>query len=418
MALGVVHSVMQPTFNQHESHRPEMAWTEHASPPNLDGRMMPTPDSRSVSTIHSIDTVDGGGESHFPANGRFATEYSHTAYSITASGDRMLPGYGGGEYSAALPGNRIPEFGHGGNPPSTVLPRDYFRSYPENVDVSLSAGSGIRSDSGNQRSFNEYDRNGGGNAAVSVRPANRSRTPGPDYMGRRPDLADDDPYYYRRTQELRSKTPTQELHRHQRYVRPAVPPKKPISGTPDFIPASRYQAPPLSPTSRQQPVNGNPDPYSGLPATMPVPPGGNIPGGSRLYANLGPGSNQMRGSSNSAPVLSPLDGPRFGPTSLGHDESNSTRLNPVLKDSWPANTSSAKLKSDGEYFELPVYLIKQDSGFGFRIIGGTEEGSQVNHFVFKLVDHLMFHYYTKQNTNEILFFLLLIKNIFVCYSWV
>ena len=35
----------------------------------------------------------------------------------------------------------------------------------------------------------------------------------------------------------------------------------------------------------------------------------------------------------------------------------------------------------GESFvELTVTLQRHDSGFGFRIVGGTEEGSQVRHF--------------------------------------
>ena len=30
-----------------------------------------------------------------------------------------------------------------------------------------------------------------------------------------------------------------------------------------------------------------------------------------------------------------------------------------------------------EWVEMTVTLLRQDSGFGFRIVGGTEEGSQV-----------------------------------------
>ena len=32
---------------------------------------------------------------------------------------------------------------------------------------------------------------------------------------------------------------------------------------------------------------------------------------------------------------------------------------------------------DIEWIETLVTLVRQDSGFGFRIVGGTEEGSQV-----------------------------------------
>lgn len=33
---------------------------------------------------------------------------------------------------------------------------------------------------------------------------------------------------------------------------------------------------------------------------------------------------------------------------------------------------------DIEWIETLVTLIRQDTGFGFRIVGGTEEGSQVS----------------------------------------
>lgn len=33
---------------------------------------------------------------------------------------------------------------------------------------------------------------------------------------------------------------------------------------------------------------------------------------------------------------------------------------------------------DIEWIETVVTLVRQNSGFGFRIVGGTEEGSQVS----------------------------------------
>ena len=46
----------------------------------------------------------------------------------------------------------------------------------------------------------------------------------------------------------------------------------------------------------------------------------------------------------------------------------------------------------GESFvELTVTLQRHDSGFGFRIVGGTEEGSQVSCF-FSIYNFLRFIY--------------------------
>lgn len=36
---------------------------------------------------------------------------------------------------------------------------------------------------------------------------------------------------------------------------------------------------------------------------------------------------------------------------------------------------------DIEWIETLVTLVRQDTGFGFRIVGGTEEGSQVSYNV-------------------------------------
>lgn len=49
---------------------------------------------------------------------------------------------------------------------------------------------------------------------------------------------------------------------------------------------------------------------------------------------------------------------------------------------------------DIEWIETLVTLVRQDSGFGFRIVGGTEEGSQVgishsNILFFRLLHNLL-----------------------------
>ena len=53
---------------------------------------------------------------------------------------------------------------------------------------------------------------------------------------------------------------------------------------------------------------------------------------------------------------------------------------------WPMDgtgSGASGSRRPGESFvELTVTLQRHDSGFGFRIVGGTEEGSQVNIFLF------------------------------------
>ena len=46
---------------------------------------------------------------------------------------------------------------------------------------------------------------------------------------------------------------------------------------------------------------------------------------------------------------------------------------------WPRNSAERRWQSDPENMvEITVTLLRHDSGFGFRIVGGTEEGSQVS----------------------------------------
>lgn len=39
------------------------------------------------------------------------------------------------------------------------------------------------------------------------------------------------------------------------------------------------------------------------------------------------------------------------------------------------------MRPNVEYAEMVVTLLRQETGFGFRIVGGTEEGSQVGAMV-------------------------------------
>lgn len=187
-------------------------------------------------------------------------------------------------------------------------------------------------------------------------PEHRSRTPGPDFM-RGWDREDD--AYLKRSQEMRSKTPTpqQDAPRTNSHLN--------MSGTPDFIPASLYQSP------HRNSDRGRRD--------FKSPTRGNIP----LSASY-PSPTTARNALNSSPCAqSPLH--RKHTTSFEHEEpsSHSSRYLPPWDDS-PSGSldrsrSPASLEEPGaRYSEMTVTLRRQETGFGFRIIGGTEEGSQVS----------------------------------------
>ena len=53
------------------------------------------------------------------------------------------------------------------------------------------------------------------------------------------------------------------------------------------------------------------------------------------------------------------------------------RFTPHLKMISPGNGRMFTGTSNYEYLETVVSLVRQETGFGFRIVGGTEEGSQV-----------------------------------------
>ena len=204
----------------------------------------------------------------------------------------------------------------------------------------------------------------------------RSRTPGPEFM--RGTNAED--AYLRARTEMRSKTPTHEVHYQQPHN---------ISGTPDFIPASRYHVP-SSPSTSRHGDRGRPFPGPDLMS----PPNNGQPSPSQLRLNS---SQTYAGNLNYAShdrglpynLQSPTDErgrPRKQSTSFENEEpvpSNLTRL--PRGDRWtdsPSNSlnrsrSPTQFKENGPYTELTVFLKRQENGFGFRIIGGTEEGSQV-----------------------------------------
>ena len=105
-------------------------------------------------------------------------------------------------------------------------------------------------------------------------------------------------------------------------------------------------------------------------------------------ANLFP--SVLGGSSVQNPhTNNPSHSRRQHATSFEHEtpssalQHNSTWQNDVLNRSRSPGLNSAGSTggypdtTDERYVELTVFLKKHENGFGFRIIGGTEEGSQV-----------------------------------------
>ena len=253
----------------------------------------------------------------------------------------------------------------------------------------------------------------------------RSRTPGPEFM--RGTIADEDRYLQARTRELRSKTPTAELQSTYHH-------SSSISGTPDFIPASRYANPPSSSSSNQN-IG---DSYGGGRHTHNVTSSGMVPyrhhnsstsqhqrplsgpdisgqggyptsGSSRLnssqtFTGSFSYATQQRNYENVSQQQGygypdrgvPTGGgyPRKQSTSFENEEpipSNLTRV-PRVGDPWASDSPGSSLNrsrsptrfAEDSYAEMTVHLKRLENGFGFRIIGGTEEGSQVRYCLFEM----------------------------------
>lgn len=256
-----------------------------------------------------------------------------------------------------------------------AVPRRNF--FPEFDDRSASShGTPPRRDFVNQMSFSEFDKR-----PNVARAHSRSKTPGPDIMRSRAVPEGDLAYAHRPGQELRSKTPT-----HEMMSRLA----KPISGTPDFIPASRYQTP--SPSGR---LAGNdnvhaPGVYKEVSPVSsrlggggggPMVPGG-VSGSGHMYGNAPVGG--VAATRPITPSLKQLNQQTAMKLSTSFENVEPVSGGANLKDGWmdsPGGSvdSRSPMRSnvEGQDFEMTVHLVRQESGFGFRIIGGTEEGSQV-----------------------------------------
>lgn len=226
----------------------------------------------------------------------------------------------------------------------------------------------------------------------------RSRTPGPEIMNRHPGP---DQYYRSKTPnpgDMRSKTPTLD------YLN--------ISGTPDFIPASRYQVPQKPYPSPNVPYGQNygnsgyhsrTSSHSGhdmqYGAQYPNHPADNRLHSPKSYQhspNYPANRNYDYNPYNQHPAQrgfsqenfsshSPGSKPRKQSTSFENAEPSPSSLTKVPRFGGKGGSYSpaaspgyvGPLSRDEDWLEMTVTLHRQESGFGFRIIGGTEEGSQV-----------------------------------------
>jgi len=91
------------------------------------------------------------------------------------------------------------------------------------------------------------------------------------------------------------------------------------------------------------------------------------------YTQVCPTTQYQRFSSGSLPHGPSFAGERKESTSFEHSEPHPGNLT-----KWP-RPDRLGVTNDlaTEFAEMSVTLLRQDTGFGFRIVGGTEEGSQV-----------------------------------------
>lgn len=198
-------------------------------------------------------------------------------------------------------------------------------------------------------SFNEHDKVTS-DPVASARM--RSKTPGPDFMrGTKPEVGGGDEMTHPYRPPVRSKTPTFESSSK---TRSSLRNRPPMSGTPDFIPASQYTGP--------QDGLG----HTGDPNWAPV------------------SSHQALPKLSSSSVSSALHGSPYADSAAGrlamkasNPMSSSWTESPSSNFSEPGRHVATRALHEEQFYEMPIYLRRLETGFGFRIIGGTEEGSQV-----------------------------------------
>lgn len=203
----------------------------------------------------------------------------------------------------------------------------------------------------NHTSFSERDKVPAGQTVSAHR---RSKTPGPELMrGTKPTVSGDE-MMYPTCPSVRSKTPTYESSsKSGRSLRN----RPPISGTPDFIPASQYTGPP-------QDGFGYPgDENWAAQQALPMLSSSSV-------------SSTVQGSSHTDSTAALLGMKALNPMSSSWTDSPSSNF------SEPGRHTTARAVYDEQFYEMPIYLRRLETGFGFRIVGGTEEGSQVSNYLF------------------------------------
>ena len=286
--------------------------------------------------------------------------------------------FGGSSYGGP---QAQPDALRGQAPMTHVIPRPLLHSHSAETTTSV---------------FNHFDRSDVVREQQRHK-LDRSRTPGPELM-RAYDREDE--YLRSSHTKQRSKTPTHELQQYHHN----------ISGTPDFIPASQYRAAAAvasksqAPTPASQPLGAAP--YRGAATTKNAPtwqhsdrdrPLSN-PDIMHMYKNDPYIGGRLNSSQSYSAALnksvthpanygldynrpmSPAGDPgraRKQSTSFEHEEPMTSSVLRGLREPWDAvNRSRSPTQHRDE--EYTVHLKRQDSGFGFRIIGGIEEGSQVS----------------------------------------
>jgi len=219
--------------------------------------------------------------------------------------------------------------------------------YPFHVDYQQHDRSGALTRSfSNHTSVSERDKM----AADQVTSARvRSKTPGPDFMrGMKPGVGGEEEMIYPARPSIRSKTPTFESSNKSAQ---SLRNRPPMSGTPDFIPASQYTGP--------QDGYG----YPGDPNWASV-------SAQQAWPKLS--SSSMSSTLHGSPYTDSMLGMKaLNPTTSSWTESPSSNF------SEPGRHVAARAVHEEQFYEMPIYLRRLENGFGFRIIGGTEEGSQV-----------------------------------------
>ncbi|XP_059171785.1 membrane-associated guanylate kinase, WW and PDZ domain-containing protein 1-like isoform X2 [Physella acuta] len=235
-------------------------------------------------------------------------------------------------------------------------PRDPFlRSYGSSVAPSM------------QNNTNGDDKWAG----RDVKPGQfRSRTPGPEMMAR----GGPGPDYTSRPEVHRPKTPTAADMRNK-------PPMSSHSyGAGDFRTSGRYTPNPSSELGRQyrspyQEYARNWPDFSSPPtqrrfeafenSSLNRSYAGEFARPSPFQSSIGPG-RPMRQSTS-------FESENPAPSSI-------TRVprKPPPHPAFQARSQGGGIPEEGQVIEMAVTLHRQESGYGFRIIGGTEEGSQVS----------------------------------------